>query len=125
MKKGFTLIELLITIALIGILSAIVAVSMINPQKEARDARRKSDLELVRSGLEIYNSDCGSYPPTASVVGNSALTGSCPTLNTYITKVPVDPSSGSSYTYTRVTTSTYTLCATLEHPAGSYCVANP
>jgi len=126
-QHGFTLIELLITITLIGILSGIIAIAMIGPQRNARNAKRESDVELIRSGLEIYNADCGSYPPTDSVVGNGTLFGngsSCLASNKYISKVPVDPSNGSSYTYNRTATSTYTLCATLE-PSGSYCVANP
>jgi type II secretion system protein G len=122
MKKGFTLIELLITIAIIGILSAIIGIAMVNPQKEARDAKRKSDLELIRSGLEIYNADCGSYPLTAaftlpsttSLVGSGA-SADCSASTSYIGNVPVDPTSGRNYYYVS-TGPTYFLCAALEMP---------
>ena len=118
---GFTLIELIITITLIGILSTIIAVSMVNPPKMARDAKRKSDLELIRSGLEIYSSDCGSYPATAlfplpSSTSLSGTTGTC-SGNKYITTVPVDPKSGQNYSYVLTTATTYALCAALEMPS--------
>ena len=119
-KQGFTLLELLITIALIGILSSIIAMTMVNPQKNARDAKRKSDLELIRSGLEIYSSDCGSYPATSSFIPGTAsplplsgTTGTC-SGNTYITTVPVDQTSGRNYSYVLTTATTYALCAALE-----------
>jgi general secretion pathway protein G len=119
-NHGFTLIELLITITLIGILSGIVAMAMVNPQKEARDARRKSDLELIRSGLEIYNADCGKYPTTASFPLSTAtsLSGSGTCANIYITAVPKDPTSGRNYSYVSAGT-TYTLCANLEMPSST------
>jgi prepilin-type N-terminal cleavage/methylation domain-containing protein len=116
-KLGFTLIELLITIALIGILSAIIAMSMVNPQKEARDAKRKSDLELIRSGLQIYNSDCGQYPGSIPAAPNplmgSGASADCLATNSYITTIPTDPTSGRNYSYVSNGT-TYSICAALE-----------
>ena len=115
-NKGFTLIELLVVISIIGILMAISLFGMQGARESSRDARRKSDLELIRSGLEIYKSDCNIYPDSlgSSLMGSGSPT-SCAITNTYISSVPVDPlSSARNYRYARISTVTYELCASLE-----------
>lgn len=65
MKKilGFTLIELLIVISIIGILASFISMSFVNPQKQARDAQRKSDIAQYRTALEAFaNANNGLYP---------------------------------------------------------------
>lgn len=111
--RGFTLIELLVVISIIAILIALSVFGIQGARQSTRDARRKADLEQIRSGLEIYKADCGSYPLSLS----TSLTGACPgpAVNTYISSVPVDPLSTSTYGYSGTAT-TYTLCATLEQP---------
>lgn len=116
-RRGFTLIELLITIAIIGILSAVGLTTYPSVQRSARDASRKSDLELIRSGLELYKSDCNSYPATANFpsAGNP-LNGngsSCSASNIYISSVPIDPKADRNYSYNKVA-SGYIVCAVLE-----------
>lgn len=114
-KLGFTLIELLVVISLIGVLMGILLVSFQGTRRSARDGRRKADLEQIRSALEIYRSDCGSYPSGLSFGG--ILTGSCPTSTTYMATVPQDPLySTYEYRYRRDPTnsSLYALCAYLE-----------
>ena len=122
---GFTLIELLVVISIIGVLMAISLFGMQGARESSRDARRKSDLEMIRSGLEIYRSDCNIYPASlgSSLVGSGSPT-SCAVANIYISAVPTDPL-GTNYSYSRLTTSTYTLCAALEQSAVAYCVYNP
>jgi general secretion pathway protein G len=121
MKKGFTLIELLVVISIIGILLALSVFGLQGARLASRDAKRKSDLELIRSGLEIYKADCDSYPATLAQGGKLVgrdLTGSCLADNTYITLVPSDPLTTSQYVYTAIPVNgsdiKYTLCATLE-----------
>lgn len=67
MKKAFTLIELLIVITIIGILMALAIASYAKTRAAARDAKRQSDLEQIKSALEIYRADNGQYPPPANV----------------------------------------------------------
>jgi prepilin-type N-terminal cleavage/methylation domain-containing protein len=120
-KKGFTLIELLVVIAIIGLLVSIGAFAARQAQTSGRDARRKADLETIRSGLEIFRSDCQNYPstlpsPGARLVGDGTPAAACPASQTYIEKVPGDPQEPSSkYYYDDLTSGTYVLCARLEN----------
>lgn len=61
-KKGFTLIELVVTVAIIGILSSIVLVSMTSSRAKGRDGRRLSDINQIKSGLDLYFSSGTGYP---------------------------------------------------------------
>jgi type IV pilus assembly protein PilA len=91
--KGFSLIELLIVIAILGILSSVVALGFTKAQKSARDAGRRSDLAQFRSALESFaNGHNGLYPAHASAVNADSLCGASD-LNLGIT-CPVDPKNG-------------------------------
>lgn len=60
-KKAFTLIELLIVIAIIGILAGVILVSTSNSNKNARDAKRKSDLNQIATALHTFYASNGSF----------------------------------------------------------------
>ena len=47
-KHGITFIEVLITISIIGILSAITAISFANSQKKAKDEAKINDLQRIK-----------------------------------------------------------------------------
>lgn len=114
--RGFTLIELLVVITIVGILTGVALVAMGGARSSGRDGKRKADLESVRGALEQYKSDCKAYPASISFTGSGTITGSCPTSNTYMAKVPSDPQYP-TYTYSYTPGSpatTYTLCARLE-----------
>ncbi len=61
-RRGFTLIELLVVISIIGLLSSIVLVSVNSARKSSFDARRVSELNQIRTALELYHLDNGHYP---------------------------------------------------------------
>lgn len=114
-QKAFTLIELLVVISIIGVLAAVSIFGLSGARESARDSRRKSDLELVKSGLEIYRADCNVYPGSlgTTLIGTGNPT-SCAVANTYISEVPVDPIPASrTYRYA-TTASGYEICASLE-----------
>lgn len=122
---GFTLIELLVVISIIGIILAFSIFGIQNARKSSRDAARKSDLENIRSALELYKSDCNSYPLTAAFPASGAnltgtqATGSCLTSTVYLAARPEDPTPATKkYSYTSASGSTYTLCASLENNPG-------
>ncbi|MFH1244694.1 MAG: type II secretion system protein [bacterium] len=80
-KRGFTLIELIIVIALIGILTTLVATNLQGARTRARDSRRKQDLVTIQQALHLYYNDSQSFP--------LAITTITPT---YLTVLPQDPS---------------------------------
>lgn len=121
-SSAFTLIELLVVISIIGILVGVSIFGLSGARESARDARRKADLELIKSGLEIYKADCNIYPANitmgGTLVGSGSPTG-CAVTNVYISAIPRDPISASrSYRYAQVG-SGYELCASLEQGTGS------
>jgi len=75
---------------------------------KAMDIRRKTDLYILRKGLEDYYNDHTSYPEQSVVndCGNS--------LESYLPKIPCDPVSKSPYGYFPSTTGGYRLCAKLS-----------
>lgn len=118
MKKGFTLIELLVVISIIGILLALSIFGLQGARESARDSKRKADLELIRSGIEIYKADCNAYP---SSLGTSLMGSGSPSScdGTYIAKVPEDQLSPTrSYRYWSDGT-TYEICTSLEDGSGT------
>lgn len=71
---GFSLVELLITIAIIGILAAMIIVIAVPARNKAIDARIRNDIAQLRWEAEIvYDSQGASYqnwPAHATVVDN-------------------------------------------------------
>lgn len=95
---GFTLIELLVVIAIIGLLTSIIAVGFGNARLKSRDARRLSDMNQVKTGLDLFYTTGGGYPDNA-VWATGFLT--CSGQN--FMQVPLDPILGVLYTYTTQT----------------------
>jgi len=80
--KGFTLIELLVVISIIGILATLIFANFAGVRERARDAARKSDINQIQKGLEIYKS---SQTPIQYPAALSSLSPN------YMSKVPHDP----------------------------------
>jgi general secretion pathway protein G len=53
-KKGFTLVEILIVVVILGILAAIVIPQFTSASTEAKESALKSDLQAIRSQIELY-----------------------------------------------------------------------
>jgi prepilin-type N-terminal cleavage/methylation domain-containing protein len=102
-NKGFTLIELLVVIAIIGILAAIVLVSLSGAQNRARDARIQGDINQIRSLAEIYSNDVGgNYNGLANETNFTTLTSDIVTQK-------------GSYSYATSTNFTYCVVAKLNN----------
>jgi len=53
-EKGFTLVEILIVVVILGILAAIVIPQFTSASTEAKESSLTSDLQAVRSQIELY-----------------------------------------------------------------------
>lgn len=117
--SAFTLIELLVVVSILGILLGLSVYGMQDARRASRDGKRKTDLEQIRSSLEMYKADCGVYPVSSLPAGSSLVgdgeSDSCLSSNVYLSKVPSDPQETTrSYAYNSLDGVTYTLCASLE-----------
>jgi prepilin-type N-terminal cleavage/methylation domain len=65
-NQSFTLIELLIVVAIIGILAALIIVSVTTAAARSRDASRAEQFKEIQNALSEYYIQNGSYPPQAS-----------------------------------------------------------
>jgi len=124
-KLGFTLIELLIVISIIGILAALIMTNIQGVRERARDARRKSDLQAIKTSLRLYYNDNRTFPEStdgeivdASWGGEFGQNGTI-----YINSLPLDPNSSDStpvtYEYYQANDDSYALVAKLENGSDS------
>lgn len=124
MRRGFTLIELLVSISILAILFALSAAAFQGSKQSARDSTRRSNLEQIRSGLEIYRTDCDNYPAATyttnwpAQINGDGSTSACATSNTYLVP-PADPISVKYYYRYFSDGTTYELCAYLENGSGT------
>ncbi|MCA9361139.1 prepilin-type N-terminal cleavage/methylation domain-containing protein [Candidatus Kaiserbacteria bacterium] len=99
-RQGFTLIEILVVIAIIGILVAIVTMSMSEPRAKSRDVDRVTDLKNLELALALYKEANlnNTYPASLNDLAPN-----------FIAVVPTDPK-GNTYNYsTGASDTTYVL----------------
>ena len=113
-NAAFTLIELLVVIAVIGLLAAIVAVSVNSARVKARNAKTKTDIKAIITALEMArdSSSNDKYPSSDNTwrclkssencwrgvyAGDSDVTTA---LSRFLPNIPKTQASGSScYAY--------------------------
>lgn len=78
-NAGFTLVELLIVAIMLAILAAIVVPQFANTTTEGEEAALKADLAGIRSALELYRQQHGSYPGIVAASGGSCTGGNAGT----------------------------------------------
>lgn len=61
-NRGFTIVELMVSVAIIGILSAVVYTNFNESRALARDKQRIASLSQVQLALELYKNQYGRYP---------------------------------------------------------------
>ncbi|HZZ44640.1 MAG TPA: prepilin-type N-terminal cleavage/methylation domain-containing protein [Tepidisphaeraceae bacterium] len=111
-RKGFTLVEILIVVIILGILAAIVIPQFTNASSDARQSSMTSQLQTIRSQLELYKMQHGDLYPTTDGKSTAAtftnwdrLTGKTDADGTidatgafgpYLQQAPVNPLTSSS-----------------------------
>lgn len=120
--RAFTLVELLITIGIIGILTAAVAVSYNGIRQRARDADRQNDLLQLKINLtSYYQAQVPQRYPVAAT--KTTLNNTNDPLRTalvpnFAREIPLDPKNTGNYVYkyqSNAGGTDYTLFGTLEN----------
>ena len=63
-RSGFTLVEILIVVIILGILAAIVIPQFTDASTQARESSLRSDLQTMRSQIELYKIQHNDQLPT-------------------------------------------------------------
>ena len=72
-KRGFTLVEILIVVVILGILAAIVIPQFTQASTEAKTNSLMSDLQTLRSQIELYKVQHNDTPPTFADFENQMI----------------------------------------------------
>ena len=72
---GFTLVEILIVVVILGILAAIVIPQFTQASTEAREASLRSNLQSVRSQIELFKIQHNDEAPTSAATFEGQMTG--------------------------------------------------
>ena len=112
--RAFTLVELLIVIVVLAVLAAIVIPKFADSGSRSKDSSLKSDLQVVRSAVDLFKTDTGAYPAaltdlTAATASPPAAgkdaTGATKAINAsdykgpYLPNVPADPTNSTTLAY--------------------------
>jgi general secretion pathway protein G len=108
-KSGFTLVEILIVVIILGILAAIVIPQFTNASQDARKSSLVSQLQTLRSQLELYKLQHLDKLPTGLTGGTSnwaqlttksnadgTTSGGSLTFGPYMQSAPTNPLNNSS-----------------------------
>jgi general secretion pathway protein G len=72
-KRGFTLVEILIVVVILGILAAIVIPQFTQASTEAKTSSLSSDLQTLRSQIELYKVQHNDTAPLLATFTNQMM----------------------------------------------------
>jgi len=95
-QDGFTLIELMVVILIIGLLATIVVQNLRSATDKAKRVKAQADISQIKSALDRYYLDAGSYPTSdqglpALIAAPSAGNDPKDWGGPYIERIPPDP----------------------------------
>ena len=67
-EKGFTLVELMVVVIIIGILAAIAVPVVYKQVDQAKIKRAVAEIKTMKTTVDIYRMEEGSYPGTTDAV---------------------------------------------------------
>jgi type II secretion system protein G len=105
--KGFTLVEILIVVVILGILAAIVIPQFTNASTEAKESSLVSNLQAIRSQIELYKIHHNDTLPADAAALTTGLTTQTDVsggtvdageiaYGPYMKNIPANPFSGDS-----------------------------
>lgn len=89
--RGFSLVELVIVIVIIGIISAIAIPRMSRGAAGANDSALTSNLAILRSAIDLYQSDHNGTLPGATTIASQLTMCTDDSGNTNATRTPAFP----------------------------------
>ncbi len=83
-SPGFTLMEMVVVLAIVGVLAAVVAPSVMAALTRARETTLMQDLKTFRKLIDDYYADKGTFPPSLRALVDQG----------YLRALPPDPVNG-------------------------------
>jgi general secretion pathway protein G len=98
-RSGFTLVEILIVVIILGILAAIVIPQFSDASTQARESSLRSDLQTMRSQIELYDIQhldnlpgAGTATFVQAMTGQTDVAGAVGTgFGPYVLAIPTNP----------------------------------
>ena len=103
-EEAFTLIEIMVVVMIIGLLTGLVAVNVVNYMKKAERKAAAAQIHNFMTALDTYRMDCSRYPTTdqglKALAQKPSVGDACRNYppGGYLKGIPKDPW-GNSYVY--------------------------
>lgn len=95
--KGFSLIEVMVVILIIGLMTAIIAPSIVGQGEEAKKKKAAIDIQALENALNMYRLQNNNYPSTEQGLEALVTASSIEPVprkfpeEGFITRLPQDP----------------------------------